>query len=117
MEILKWAYQPDRSTFDKFSDNLGYDEAGYERFLDRIDHLTQLLGNPQNKDLKKFGDFEIGAVEWILNKVQIRVVGVEIFSCRYSLHVGLIDNSHDRDLKKGIDKLKAKGWTDEELGK
>jgi hypothetical protein len=116
-EICKWSYQPDTSTFDEITDNLGSDQNGYERFKHRISHLAALLGAPTNKNLQSFGQFEIGNVEWVYNNFHVVVSGVEIFNCRYSLSVGLIENSHNRDLAASVEEMKRSGLTEEELGK
>jgi hypothetical protein len=117
IEVMKWSTQPWSSTFDKFSENLGQDEAGFGRFKDRTKYLTELLGEPTKKELEKFGSFDLGDVTWRNGAVEISLVGIEIFSCRYSLNVGLMDNSHDRDQKKAMDDLRAQGWTEEDFGK
>lgn len=117
IEVMKWLPQPDDSTFDQFSDNLGHDREGNDRFLNRIEYFTNLFGQPNKSDLYKFGTYDLGEVQWIKDKVSISVVGVEVFNCRYRLNIGLIDNSHDRDHKKAIDELKAQGWTEEDFGK
>lgn len=117
MEVMKWSTQPWSSTFDKFSENLGQDEGGFGRFNDRAKLLTGLLGEPTTSDLEKFGSFDLGDITWRNGAVQVSLVGIEIFSCRYSLNVGLIDNSHDRDHKKAMDELRAQGWTEEDFGK
>lgn len=117
MEILKWSTQPNTSTFDQFSENLGYDTDGQGRFHDRIDRLTDLFGQPENKELEKFGSLDLGVVSWTRDKVRISLVGIEHFNCRYSLYVGLIDNSHNRDHKKAMDELRAQGFTEEDFGK
>jgi hypothetical protein len=109
-------FQPDSSSFDAFMEDLGHDEAGREGFLVCLEHLTALFGEPGNSGMELFHKDEREA-QWILGKVRIRLVAAVIFSCRHRLEVGLIDNSQDRDLKRGIAALKAEGWTDEELGK
>ena len=117
MEVMKWITQPWSSTFDKFSESLGQDEAGFVRFKDRTKYLTHLLGEPTTREIEQFGSFDLGDITWRNNAVEISLVGIEIFSCRYSLNVGLIDNSHDRDHKKAMDELRAQGWTEEDFGK
>lgn len=117
MEVMRWATQPWSSTFDKFSENLGQNEAGFERFNDRAKYLTTLLGEPTTRELEKFGSFDLGDITWRNKAVEISLVGIEIFRCRYSLNVGLIDNSHDRDHKQAMDDLRAQGWTEDDLGK
>jgi hypothetical protein len=98
--VLKWKYQPDNSSFDKMEVNLGADEDGHKRFLDCIDHLTRLLGSPTKSELEKFGIYDLGVVTWTNGEIEISVVGIEIFNCRYSLNIGLIDNSQQKDLKQ-----------------
>ena len=90
--VLKWKYQPDNSNFDKVEENLGTDEDGNERFLQRIDHLTKLLGPPTKSELKKFGIYDLGVVTWTNGTIEISVVGIEMFNCRYSLNIGRIVN-------------------------
>jgi hypothetical protein len=117
IQVLKWLPQPYSSTFDQFSEDLGHDEEGNEGFLNCIKHFTNLFGRPYKSELEKFGSLDIGEVVWINDKVRISVVGVTIFSCRYHLYIGLIDNSHDRDQKRGMDELRAQGWTEEDFAK
>jgi hypothetical protein len=117
IEVLKWLPQPETSTFDQFYDNLGYDSDGQIRFHNRIDFFTELLGQPDKKEMEKFGSFDLGIVHWTRDKVRISAVGIEHFNCRYKLNIGLIDNSHDQDHNKAIDELRAQGWTEEDFGK
>ncbi len=50
IEVLKWTFQPDTSSFDQISDNLGFDKDGYHRFNRRIDYLINLFGNQQKQN-------------------------------------------------------------------
>jgi hypothetical protein len=117
VEVLKWVTQPDVSSVDQISDNLGHDLEGNQRFLSRIDHLTALLGEPTQKELTEAGSLHLGIVMWEMGKARISLTGVEVWNCRYNLNVGLIDNSHDRDQKKAMDELRAQGFTEEDFGK
>ncbi len=56
-------------------------------------------------------------VTWTKDKVQINVIGYEMHNLRFSMKVGLTDNSQIRDLENGINKLKKQGLTEEDLGK
>ncbi len=85
------------------------------------DHITDLLGEPTKTDLEKFGNFDLGVIEWINNKVKISLVGIEIFNCRYSLNIGLVEDKNRIHEEEQFEILKAKlfarGLTEEDLGK
>ena len=89
--VLQWKDQPDNSSFNRIEENLGTDEDGNKRFLDCINHLTNLLGPPTKSELNKFDIYDLGVVAWTTGKVEISVVGVEMFNCRYGLSIELMD--------------------------
>lgn len=87
--VMKWEWIPETNPINEISQSLGYDFDGNERFLELIDQFTSLLGEPNNKELTKFGQFDLGCFVWENGAISISLVGVEIFNCRYSLTIGL----------------------------
>jgi hypothetical protein len=114
---MMWIYLPWTNPLTKISENIGTDSKGNKNFLDLRDRITDLLGEPTNVDLEKFGSFDLGIIEWTNRRVKISLVGIEHFNCRYSLHIGLTEDKNAEYLNKSIEKMKAQGLTEEELGK
>lgn len=117
VETQMWVYLPWTYPVSQISENLGHDFEGNKNFLYLKDYFTELLGEPTKIELEKFGSFDLGEIRWENGKTRISLVGVEIFSCRYSLTIGLIRDRHQEYLDQAIERLKARGLTEEELGK
>ncbi len=101
--VLKWSFQPITSSFDQVEEFLGFDNEGYDRMQQNRNHLTELLGNPSHIKLEKINNCEVGEIIWENKIARISLIGYEHFALRYSMKIGLINNSHDRDLKSSND--------------
>ena len=117
LEAMMWMYLPWTNPLTEISEKIGTDFKGNKNFLDLRDRITDLLGKPTKVDLEKFGSFDLGVIEWTNGRVKISLVGIEHFNCRYSLHIGLTEDKNEEYLNESIERMKAQGLTDEELGK
>lgn len=117
LEAMMWMYLPWTNPLTEISEKIGTDYEGNKNFLDLKDRITNLLGKPTKVDLEKFGSFDIGVIEWVNKKVKISLVGIEMFNCRYSLNIGLIQDKNEDYLNQTIENLQAQGLSEEDLGK
>jgi hypothetical protein len=121
LETMKYVFWLWHYPITEITENIGYDEEGMKRFHHLKNHIIDLLGEPTKTDLEKFGNFDLGGIEWVNNKVKISLVGVEVFNCRYSLNIGLVEDKNRIYEEEQFEKLKAKlfaqGLTEEDLGK
>lgn len=117
LETMKWIYLPWTNPMTSISENIGSDFEGNKNFIGLKEKITDLLGEPSKVDLEKFGSFDLGVVTWINGRVRISLVGIEHFNCRYSLTIGLTEDKNEEYLRESIEKMKASGLTEEELGK
>jgi hypothetical protein len=89
--VMKWITVGWKKPVSKIEEFLGVDGEGNQKFLGLIEHLTNLLGVPGVHDLEKFGEFDLGVVQWTNGNVTVSLVGIEQFECKYRLHIGLTD--------------------------
>jgi hypothetical protein len=89
IEVMKWSFIPGWKRFSRIDAWLGRNSDGNNSFHFLHKKLTDLLGPPVQADLQKFGDLDLGEIKWKKNKVEITLVGIEVFECKYWLHVGL----------------------------
>lgn len=94
VELMKWIFVKNSNPISEIYEWLGYDNEGNEKFLFLKNKLTILLGEPAIIELEKFGDLEIGSLEWTNQKVRIRLSGIEQFALKYRLYIGLTDNKN-----------------------
>ncbi len=92
--VMKWSWIHDTNPFSQIDAWLGFDDAGCERFLFLKERLTELLGEPDTLQLKKFDDLDLGTVEWRNKNVQVLLIGIEQFACKYWLKIGLKDHKN-----------------------
>jgi hypothetical protein len=92
--LMKWIFVKDSNPISEIEEWLGSDNEGNEKFLFLKEKLTDLFGEPSFIELEKFGDLDIGSIEWADQKVRIRLSGIEQFSLKYRLYIGLIDNKN-----------------------
>ena len=116
-EIMMWTYLPWTNPITEITGDLGIEEEGMKNFYLLKEHLSDRLGEPHNTDLKKWGDFDLGTIEWSFGKIKIVLVGIEHFSCKYSFSIGLKEDKNREYFDKAIENLKASGLTEEEMGK
>lgn len=116
-ESMMWMYLPWTNPFREISECIGYDFEGEKRFNDLIVNFTDLLGEPTNIKIEKWGEINLGEVTWINGRVRINLIGFEMHNARYHLNIGLIENKNQEYFNKVIEDLKASGLTEEELGK
>jgi len=88
LEITRWHWKT-TEIVTKFDENLGVDEEGQAKFNYLIDYITDLLGEPAQTEIKKFGLLNIGEVRWSNAAVSIHLIGLEHVTCRYSLHISV----------------------------
>lgn len=117
LETKMWCYLPWKNPMTEISENIGADSNGNNKFIELKEKITDLLGEPTKIELEKFGSFDLGVIQWNKGKIQISLIGIEHFNCRYSLKIGLIEDENEEYFNKSIDNLKAQGLTEEELGK
>ena len=116
-ETMMWVYLPWTHPMTSVSENIGTDFDGFKNFIGLKEKLTHLFGEPSYIDLEEFGSLKLGEINWINGRVQISLIGIEHFNCRYSLRIGLIRDKNVEYLDEAIEKLKKQGLTEEELGK
>ena len=92
IEISKWCISKSSAVISEIQVFLGYDEKGNYEFLKLKNKLTDLFGIPNSIQLEKFGDFDIGHLEWTNQAISIRLIGIDQHACKYSLRVGLKSN-------------------------
>jgi hypothetical protein len=90
--LMKWKFINYSNPFSEIEVWLGFDKEGNEQFMFLKNKLTELLGEPSALKLEKFGDFDIGSIEWLNQKVKITLSGIEQFAFKYRLYVGLAEN-------------------------
>lgn len=121
LEVMMWMGLPWTNPITSISEKLGTDFQGNKKFLELKEKITDLLGEPTQVDLGKFGSFYLGVIEWINGRATISLVGIEHFNCRYSMNIGLVEDKNrkymNEKIEKTIERLKAQGLTEEELGK
>ncbi|AWA31018.1 hypothetical protein HYN48_13515 [Flavobacterium magnum] len=88
-EVMKWCWYSWRKPIKEISENIGHDLEGMKNFRFLETHITNLLGEPIKKELEKFGSLDIGEVIWRNKNVTIRLIGIEIFNCRYQFKIGI----------------------------
>ena len=87
--VMKWLFVKDTAPFSQINEFLGEDYAGCRKFILLKDRFMEMFGEPNVNDPEMFGDLDIGVYQWDLNKINITLVGIEQFSCKYRLHIGL----------------------------
>ena len=90
--VMKWLSVKSSKPFSEIEEWLGFDYEGNEKFLLLRHKLTELLGEPSLLELEKFGDFDLGSIEWTNKKVKVRLSGIEQFACKYRLYIGLTES-------------------------
>lgn len=118
LEVMKWMNLPWTNSFERLSGVLGFGKVGHDNFLLLIEHLKELLGEPTKTEIEfENKNLTEGSYEWENREVKIKVYGFEMHCSRYCFDIGLIENRNEEYFEKTIEKLKASGLTDEELGK
>lgn len=92
--LMKWIFVRNSNPISAIEEFLGFDHEGNEKFLFLKNKLTGLLGEPSFIELEKFGELDIGAIEWTNQKITIRLSGIEQFALKYRLKVGLTENKN-----------------------
>jgi hypothetical protein len=116
-EIIMWMYLPWANPITEIKVDLSYDYQGMKNFHELKEHLIDRFGQPHTTDIHKWGDLDLGSIQWQFGKIKIDLVGIEHFAARYSFHIGLVRDRNDEYLKESIERMKASGLTEEELGK
>jgi len=117
LKIMKYEWLPWTNPITEISENIGHDFEGMKKFHYLKEYLTNLLGEPTNSELEKFGSFDLGVIQWQNELVRLTLTGIEHFNCRYSFSIGLLRDRNEEYSKKIIEDMKASGLTEEELGK
>lgn len=117
LEIMMWMYLPWTNPITEIRIDLSYDYQGMKNFHELKHHLIDRFGQPHKTDISKWGDFDLGSIEWRFDNIKIDLTGIEHFNARYSFHIGLIKDKNEEYLYESIERMKAEGLTDEELGK
>ena len=118
VESMMWMYLPWTNSFERITVNLGFGKDGHQIFLQLINHLRNILGEPTNTEIEYENEnFTEGSYEWENNGVKINVHGFDMHGARYHLNIGLVRNSNEEYLDNAIEELKVSGLTEEELGK
>mgnify|MGYP003584582087 FL=1 len=82
-------------TFSRTDEFLGFDNEGNKKFLELKEKFTNLLGEPNYIQLEKFGNYDLGGIEWTNRKISIYLSGIEQFACKYRLYIGLKENENE----------------------
>lgn len=90
--VMKWLFVKNSKPFSEIEEWLGFDYEGNEKFLLLQHKLTELLGEPSLLELEKFGDFDLGSIEWTNQEVKVRLSGIEQFAYKYRLYIGLTES-------------------------
>jgi hypothetical protein len=117
LEIMMWMYLPWKNPITEISADLGFDEKGMENFYAFKNHLVDRIGEPHQSNIQKWGDLDLGTIEWHFDKVKISITGIEHFAGKYSLTIGLTSDKNKEYFDQIIENLKAGGLTEEEMGK
>lgn len=72
------------------------------KFHHLYNYIIDLLGEPIKIELEKFGSFDLGTIQWQNDAVRLTLIGIEQFSCKYSLSIGLIQNINNEWLNEII---------------
>lgn len=92
IEVMKYIYVNHSTPFSKIEEFLGFDKDGNEKFIMLKEKLINLLGEPTIIELEKFGDRDLGSIEWTKDNARVSLIGFEQFACKYWLHIGLKKN-------------------------
>lgn len=92
IEVMKWISIKNSAPFSEIEEWLGFDYEGNKKFIFLKEKLTDLLGEPTEMQLEKFGDFDLGSISWANKNVSIRLSGIEQFACKYRMYIGLAEN-------------------------
>lgn len=117
LESMMWMYLPRTNPFREITERIGHDYEGEKRFHELTNYFRDLLGEPTKIEIEKWGKIDLGEVTWINGRVRVNLIGFEMHNVRYHLNIGLIENKNEEYFDKLIDDLKARGLTEEELGK
>lgn len=117
LEIMMWMYLPWKNPITEISGNLGFDEKGMKNFYCLKNHLADKIGEPHQTHIQKWGDLDLGTIEWQFDKIKISLVGIEHFAAKYSFTIGLTRDRNKEYFDKIIENLKATGLTEDEMGK
>ena len=87
--VMKWLHIKDKTPFSRVEEFLGFDNAGNQKFLLLRDRLSDTLGAPSLIELEKFGNNDLGNIQWRNGKIEVSLVGIEQFACKYFFHIGV----------------------------
>jgi hypothetical protein len=93
--VTKWIFKKDNEPFSRIDEFLGFDYEGNQKFLELKEKFTDLLGEPTYIQLEKFGNFDLGGIEWSNQKISIYLSGIEQFACKYRLYIGLKEKENE----------------------
>lgn len=117
-EVMKWIWLPWTNRVERITGFLVFDKGGHDNFLHLISHLKNLLGDPTKVEIEFENENHTeGSYEWENGEVKILVSGFDMHGPCYRLDIGLIKDRNEEYFNKTIEKLKARGLTEEELGK
>lgn len=116
-EAMMWTWLPWTNPVTEISEKIGFDWQGEKKFHELRTYLTELLGDPTETKIEKWGKIDLGEVLWVNGKVKISLIGFEMHNARYNLNIGLVKDKNQEYQDKVIEDLKAGGLTEEELGK
>ncbi len=88
LEIMMWMNVPWKNTISEITADLGLDYKGMENFYTLKNHLVERIGEPHLTNIKKWGDLDLGIIQWQFNEINISIVGIEHFACKYRLSIG-----------------------------
>ena len=117
LEIMMWMNLPWTNPLTEIKVDLSYDYQGMQNFHELKDHLIDRFGQPHKSDIHKWGDFDLGLIQWQFDRIKMDLVGFEHFAAKYSFHIGLIKDRNEEYHLEAIERMKANGLTEEELGK
>ena len=93
--VMKWLDISNNEPFSRTDEFLGFDNEGNKKFLELKEKFTNLLGEPNYIQLEKFGNYDLGGIEWTNRKISIYLSGIEQFACKYRLYIGLKENENE----------------------
>lgn len=96
LEAMKWIFKPGENPVAEIYTRFGVDGEGQKKFNFLRKYLTQLLGDPAEVQLEKWGSFDLGSIIWKNESVQVCLTAVEIFNVRYTLNIGLKNNPNNK---------------------
>lgn len=92
---MKWLDEKDDKPFLRTDEFLGFDNEGNKKFLELKEKFTDLFGEPNYIKLEKYGDNDLGGIEWMNRNISIYLSGIEQFACKYRLYIGIKETENE----------------------